>query len=672
MRTLPAGFKWMLLLAAAVSAPAQAQVLEARIAKLATGAGSMETVRLRLDWPRGASSGRLRLQAAQVALPALSYRGHELDWQCPLSRAANGKWRCEGPLRTRGGGTQRLALEFSDGGLGAELVAGRSRIAYGRAPGNGSRVRVQAVPVAWLKDFLAGMWRDGRWNAGSMDGTIDIDVPDKGPLRVRTDLALAGVAVETPDGSLAASGVDGRLRLDYRSQGAQQSADVDFEARGGELLFQRFYAKLPETAVRVQLLAQREGEQPWRLPRLHWLDPGALEVEGQGVLDAEAAPAQMQLRLALPNLALARDRYLSGFLAPAGFGDLVLTGGGTGTLRIAGGDPVQFEAHLADVNAVDPKARFTLAGLGGDLRWHAGAEEQASSLRWHSGALFGIGLGAARFDFASSNRELRLATPAAIDALSGKLRLDALRWQAPHGDTGARFQFGLGVDELDLASLSQRLGWPPFPGTIGGRIPSARFPHDGRDIDGGLQMSLFGGSVALSELAMERPFGSAPTLTGNVVIEDVDLEQITKVTGFGTITGRLDGQIQDLRLVSWSPVAFDARLQTDSNWKGKRRISQRAVTDISNVGGSGVAGGLQAKALAIFDDFGYERIGLACKLRDNVCTMDGVGSAGDGYIIVAGAGLPRIQVVGFRRQVDWPTLVARLEAATQGQAPIIK
>jgi hypothetical protein len=45
---------------------------------------------------------------------------------------------------------------------------------------------------------------------------------------------------------------------------------------------------------------------------------------------------------------------------------------------------------------------------------------------------------------------------------------------------------------------------------------------------------------------------------------------------------------------------------------------------------------------------------------------------GDGYIIVAGAGLPRIQVVGFRRRVDWPTLVSRLQAATQGQAPIIQ
>ena len=52
--------------------------------------------------------------------------------------------------------------------------------------------------------------------------------------------------------------------------------------------------------------------------------------------------------------------------------------------------------------------------------------------------------------------------------------------------------------------------------------------------------------------------------------------------------------------------------------------------------------------------------------------MDGVAPAGDGYIIVQGSGLPRIQVVGFRRKVDWPTLVARLEAATSGQAPVIK
>src|SRR5699024_5269716 len=189
------------------------------------------------------------------------------------------------------------------------------------------------------------------------------------------------------------------------------------------------------------------------------------------------------------------------------------------------------------------------------------------------------------------------------------------------------------------------------------RIPSARYQDDVLTLDGALQMQMFGGRLAMDHLVLERPFATAPTLSADVAIEDLDLQPLTKVFGFGEITGRLDGRIDGLRLVDWSRASFGAKLQTDPAWTGKNRISQRAVRDISDVGGSGIAGGLQAKALKIFDDFGYACIGLGCQLRENVCTMEGVGSAGDGYIIVEGAGLPRIQVVGFRRRVDWPTLV---------------
>ena len=42
------------------------------------------------------------------------------------------------------------------------------------------------------------------------------------------------------------------------------------------------------------------------------------------------------------------------------------------------------------------------------------------------------------------------------------------------------------------------------------------------------------------------------------------------------------------------------------------------------------------------------------------------------YLATTLAADKRIQVVGFRRQVDWPTLLARLEVATEGQAPIIQ
>ena len=186
-----------------------------------------------------------------------------------------------------------------------------------------------------------------------------------------------------------------------------------------------------------------------------------------------------------------------------------------------------------------------------------------------------------------------------------------------------------------------------------------------------MNIDVFDGQVSIRELAMERPFGVAPTLSADISMSDLDLQPLTEVFGFGEITGRLDGRIDNIRMVNWTAVAFDARFDTDRSWKGKRRISQRAVRDISSVGGSGLIAGLQNRALSIFSEFSYAQIGFGCRLRDNVCFMDGLGSAGDGYIIVQGSGLPQINVVGFRKRVDWPTLVDRLKAATQGQSPQI-
>ena len=674
MRTATVSIKLCLLFAVCATWPARAEVLTARIAAINTGAGALKDVQVRLDWPRGAAQGRLSLKAASLDFPALSYDASQVSWQCPLLRAGAGGWKCDGVVQARGSKPQKLAIEFSPDATIARLAIGNSRIEYRSPPALSDRHRVQLerVPVAWLGAFLRGLWAEGKWTSGQMGGSIDVTSPDKGAFEVSTDLQLADVGLETPDGLLAAAAVKGRLRVAYRELAGTRSVDARITTGGGELLFDSLYAKLPTSPVLVHVLAQQAPKGLWKLPDIEWQDAGVLAVKGSATLDALSAVSDLSVALDLGNLGIARDRYLSGFLAPAGFPDLVLTGGMKARLQTRAGRLTRFEATLRQVNAIDTKARFTLAGIDGDLRWTRDGTSVASRIGWRDGAIFGIGLGAADFRFSSANGELVLGPAVAIEALEGRLVLDHLRWQAPQGEAGARFQFGLGMQELDLASLSQRLGWPAFTGTVSGKIPSARFQDDVLTLDGGLQMNLFSGSINLSKLSMERPFGVAPTLSADVSIQDIDLEPMTRVFGFGSITGRLDGRIDALRLVDWSPVAFDASLATDRDWKGKRRISQRAVNDISSVGGSGLAGSLQTRVLKIFDDFGYARIGLGCKLKDNVCTMEGIGSAGDGYIIVEGAGLPRIQVVGFRRRVDWPTLVARLQAATSGQAPVIQ
>ncbi len=671
--TLGKTLLWALLLFAA--GPLPAAVLRAEVDAVRSGVGSLEQVEVRLAWAPDATEGMLELRAGTLDFPLLSYRASDVVWSCPLRRAAAGEWTCAGPLQVRGApAPASLSLAISPAEAHADLVRGEQRISYRNlaAAPDLSRIRVEQIPVAWLKAYLAALWAEGQWTQGRLSGQIDITAAADGPFQVATDLQLSGLGLETPDGWLAAAGLGGRLKLDYVERGPDTRISTTFEARGGEFLAQGLYALLPDSPVIVQVEASRRGQAPWRLPRLAWTDGQVLRAEGQAQLGAQGSVQDLDLDLRLGDLAVARDRYLSGFLAPAGFGDLVLSGGADATLQLRAGELQAMALDLEGVTAIDPRQRFILAGLRGGLRWTHAAEAVASQLRWDSGALYGIGVGPARFDFDSAGGELRLREPTALAMLEGQARLDQFRWQAPRTGQGTRFQIGATLTDLDLGSLSQRLGWPPFTGSLGGRIPSARYEGGVLTLDGGLTMQVFGGSVALSELVMERPFGIAPTLSADIVIEDIDMEPMTAAFGFGAITGRMDGRIAKLRMVDWSPVAFDARLLTDPAWKGRRRISQRAVEDISRVGGAGLVAGLQTQALRLFDDFGYARIGLGCRLRDNVCDMAGVGSAGDGYTIVEGSGLPRIQVVGFRRRVDWPTLVDRLEAATAGQAPVIQ
>jgi hypothetical protein len=80
--------------------------------------------------------------------------------------------------------------------------------------------------------------------------------------------------------------------------------------------------------------------------------------------------------------------------------------------------------------------------------------------------------------------------------------------------------------------------------------------------------------------------------------------------------------------------------------------------------------------MKFFEEFSYNSIGIRCVLQDGTCRMSGVGPAGDGpfgqgYYIVKGSGLPRIDVVGYRHQVSWNTLIRQLKNITASGAPVV-
>jgi hypothetical protein len=96
------------------------------------------------------------------------------------------------------------------------------------------------------------------------------------------------------------------------------------------------------------------------------------------------------------------------------------------------------------------------------------------------------------------------------------------------------------------------------------------------------------------------------------------------------------------------------------------------VQNLSNLGNGSAVGMLSQGALSFFENFSYQAIGWGCRLKDSVCEMRGAEKTGDGYYIVKGGGLPRIDVIGYNHKVNWRDLFNRLKNISNIQAPVIR
>jgi len=313
------------------------------------------------------------------------------------------------------------------------------------------------------------------------------------------------------------------------------------------------------------------------------------------------------------------------------------------------------------VNIRDPAGRFAVESLDG--RFQRDAQRLQADLIWDGFDLFSLAFGGSRLMAEGQPSGWKLTRPLRLPLLDGAVVVDHLAVDAEVAGEPA-VTLDAGIEPLDLAELTRMLNFPVFGGALSGRFPGIRLSGDRIRFAGGIDVKAFSGGIHLSELVIERPFGSLPALAAQVEFERLDLGELTGAFNFGHMEGQLSGWMRDLRLLDWRPVAMDARLFTHEDTP-RRRISQRAVRNLSQLGGGAAAIG--ATVLRMFEEFPYRRAGLACRLDRNICHIDGVApNESGGFYIVEGRGLPHLDVVGHRRLVDWPQLVAQLVAMTQG------
>ncbi|WP_329740523.1 hypothetical protein [Dyella sp. A6] len=641
--------------------------------QVAVAGVSLQGVETRLSPGLEPGTVQLNLHAAKADIPALGWHRVGLTLDGTLQRDAQMRWLFSGSTKVSGAPGRALAnaaaalvVDASSNTLQIDFGQDKTEIDAALPLDQTTHVQVslKQLPASWLQGLLSKAW-SGRITGGRMDAQFALDARDGG-IQASGDFSLTKLGFDSPAGTLAGQGLDGQGRLGIDTTGASSRIEFDGSLRNGQLLLGSLFANLPSHPVQLGLGAD-VSRGAIAFNRLRISDPDALQLDGSLAFDARGRLQRLRLDRFHASFPLAYQRYGQAWLNTLGLPKLQIAGQLDGRLDLRPAGWHSFSFHTGGLDVADGSGRLSVVDLRGGLDWAAQGDRPATTLGWDSLKLYRIANGETVSHWRSRNGSLALQQPLIVPVFGGQLRVPMLTWR-PAAAKGQRLATSLVLTGVDMGDFSKAMGWPQFPGTLAGAIPSLRWVKDRIVFDGGLSLNVFGGFVDITQMTLQQPFGVSPVLTGNIALRQIDLGALTSVFDFGGITGRMNGSIDNLRLVDWTPVAFQASLLAGSGG----RISQRAVNNLTAVGGGGMVGGLQGAVLRLFKNFDYERIGLSCTLQANVCQMGGLDSRAGGYTIVDGSGLPHLQVIGHQTRVDWPTLVRRLKAAIQGSGPVIR
>ncbi|MFO1457177.1 MAG: hypothetical protein U1F18_13135 [Steroidobacteraceae bacterium] len=424
------------------------------------------------------------------------------------------------------------------------------------------------------------------------------------------------------------------------------------------------------------LVAQAQGQwrdglltlEQWRVDQLR-----LLQASGRAQLGFEdGKPLVRSATLELPRIEMpaAYTSFLQIALAATDFGTLDTSGTLAARIEVVDDALRRVDADLDGLQLRDTRGRLWMKDLRGALHWApAGAPKSAAShLQWSEGGAYGLAGGAARLEFAAQGLSFALLKPTRLPIFDGAIAIRSLAVREAGTDRQA-LEFEGDIEPISMPKLARAFGWPEFAGTLSGRIPRIEFRDKLLTFGGDLEARVFDGTVVGRNIRLQDPLGRWPRLFADIELKNLDLLLVTRTFEIGSITGRLEGQVRGLELFAWAPVAFDAYLQTPPGLRGRKRISARAVGTLSNVGGGGggVVAALQSGVFKMFDEYDYEKLGIRCRLANDVCQMSGVEPAGIGYYILKGSGVPRINIIGNSGRVNWPQLVSQLSNAGEAQ-----
>lgn len=228
------------------------------------------------------------------------------------------------------------------------------------------------------------------------------------------------------------------------------------------------------------------------------------------------------------------------------------------------------------------------------------------------------------------------------------------------------------IENLEIRPFMPETVFKRADGTIKGELDPVRFSKNRMTAGGKITAEIFGGQIVFSDITAASVFSTGPLVSFDAGLNGLDLAEMTTGTSFGKIEGTLEGHVNNLEFAYGQPQRFDLLLETIEKKGVKQKISVKAVDNIARIGGGqspfiGLAGAISS----LFKEFPYEKIGVRAFLENDTFRINGTINEEDKEYIVKRGSFSGVNIVNQNpdNRISFKDMVKRIKRVTKGGSP---
>ncbi|MDR4503299.1 MAG: hypothetical protein MRK01_00725 [Candidatus Scalindua sp.] len=230
--------------------------------------------------------------------------------------------------------------------------------------------------------------------------------------------------------------------------------------------------------------------------------------------------------------------------------------------------------------------------------------------------------------------------PLRIPVFGGTLEInDVAMENIINPDRNVRLAFEF--QDINLEKITDTYMLTPLEGILNSSLIPLEQKKDRLYSRGEMKIAVFGGEIIIRDLRLSNFLTPLMGIEFSAKINDLNLGKMsTTYKDWGGITGVVNGDIKDFKLVAGEPSSFDIQVKT----KKVDNLQQTVSTKFLKKFVPGIGNVLEKFGLT---NYKYAVMGLHAKLENDYITLRGAVREGGKDLFMKGAGLKKLEIVFY-------------------------